>query len=69
MRGAIPPLPQYVFKAWCLVEHRDNSTFTFCFLAAYVLINGAIVLKAEALRNRNYKNVLAKIQLIYSSHP
>jgi hypothetical protein len=24
MHGAIPPLPQYVFMAWCLVEHRDN---------------------------------------------
>jgi hypothetical protein len=27
MRGAIPPLSQYVFMAWCLVNHRDNSTF------------------------------------------
>jgi hypothetical protein len=24
MRGAIPPLPKYVFMAWCLVKHRDN---------------------------------------------
>jgi hypothetical protein len=24
MRGAIPPLPQYVFMTWCLVKHRDN---------------------------------------------
>jgi hypothetical protein len=29
MREAIPPLPQYVFIAWCLVKHRDNFTFTF----------------------------------------
>jgi hypothetical protein len=29
MRGAIPPLPQYVFMAWCLVQHRDNFTFYF----------------------------------------
>jgi hypothetical protein len=29
MRGAIPPLSQYVFMAWCLVKHRDNFTFTF----------------------------------------
>jgi hypothetical protein len=29
MRGAIPPLPQYVFVVWCLVKHRDNFTFTF----------------------------------------
>jgi hypothetical protein len=31
MCGAIPPLPQYVFMAWCLVKHRDNFTF-FTFL-------------------------------------
>jgi hypothetical protein len=29
MSGAIPPLLQYVFMAWCLVKHRDNFTFTF----------------------------------------
>jgi hypothetical protein len=28
MCGAISPLPQYVFMAWCLVKHRDNFTFT-----------------------------------------
>jgi hypothetical protein len=28
MRGAIPPLPQYAFMAWCLVKHRDTFTFT-----------------------------------------
>jgi hypothetical protein len=28
MRGAIPPLPQYVFIASCFVKHRDNFTFT-----------------------------------------
>jgi hypothetical protein len=27
MRGTIPPLPQYVFMAWCLVKLRDNFTF------------------------------------------
>jgi hypothetical protein len=26
LRGAIPPLHQYVFMAWCLVKHRDNFT-------------------------------------------
>jgi hypothetical protein len=30
MSGAILPLPQYAFMAWCLVKkHRDNFTFTF----------------------------------------
>jgi hypothetical protein len=41
MRGAIPPLPQYVFMAWCLVKHRDNFTLTFSyfyqsFMAGYI---------------------------------
>jgi hypothetical protein len=31
MRRSIPPLPQYVFMAWCLVKHRDDFTFTFTF--------------------------------------
>jgi hypothetical protein len=34
MRGAIPPLPQYVFMAWCLVKHSDNFTS----LPFYVII-------------------------------
>jgi len=25
---AIPPLPEHIFMAWCLVMHRDNFTFT-----------------------------------------
>jgi len=29
MSGAIPPLPQYAFMAWCLVKAQDNFTFTF----------------------------------------
>jgi hypothetical protein len=31
MGGAIHPLPQYAFMAWCLVKkkHRNNFTFTF----------------------------------------
>jgi hypothetical protein len=42
MRGAITPLPQYAFMAWCLVKHRDNFTFTFsvvdfCVSVIYVL--------------------------------
>jgi hypothetical protein len=27
MSGAVLPLPQYAFMAWCLVKHRDNFTF------------------------------------------
>jgi hypothetical protein len=27
VRGSMPPLPQYVFTALCLVKHRENFTF------------------------------------------
>jgi hypothetical protein len=26
MRGAIPPLSQYAFMAWCLVKHINDNT-------------------------------------------
>jgi hypothetical protein len=31
MRGAVPPLLQYVFMAWSLVKHRDYFTFAVKF--------------------------------------
>jgi hypothetical protein len=39
MNGAIPPLPQHVFMAWCLVKHRDNFTFTFICLGLIGVYN------------------------------
>jgi len=32
MRGAMPPLTQYVFMAWCLVKHRDNFTLLYLYV-------------------------------------
>jgi hypothetical protein len=29
MSGAISPLPQYAFMAWCSVKYRDKFTFTY----------------------------------------
>jgi hypothetical protein len=29
MRGAVPPLSQYVLMVWCLVMHKDNFNFTW----------------------------------------
>jgi hypothetical protein len=38
MRAAIPPLPQYVFMALCLVKHRDNFTnFKILFSGSHAL--------------------------------
>jgi hypothetical protein len=41
MFGAIPPLPQYVFKAWGLVKHRENFIFTFITEIATVFVRNA----------------------------
>jgi len=38
MSGAIPPLLQHDFMAWCSVKkHRDNFTFTFIFNIAVLI--------------------------------
>jgi hypothetical protein len=47
MRGAILPLPQYAFVAWCLVKHRDN--FTFCFIRHTAVTNIEGFLKIRKL--------------------
>jgi hypothetical protein len=36
MLGPVPPLPQYVFMAWCLVKHKDNFTFNFFYLYVWL---------------------------------
>jgi len=40
MRGAIPPLPQYAFMAWCLVKHRDKFTFVVVVVVVVVVGGG-----------------------------
>jgi hypothetical protein len=35
MRGAIPPLPQYAFMAWCSVKAQHNFICTFFFYPAW----------------------------------
>jgi hypothetical protein len=50
MRGAIPPLPQYVFMAWCLVKHRDNFTF-------YLYIKQKFLLHVPKRRKISGKNL------------
>jgi hypothetical protein len=38
MRGAITPLPQYLFVAWYLVKHRDKFTFTYIIIIIIIII-------------------------------
>jgi hypothetical protein len=54
MSGAIPPLPQYAFVAWCLVKHRDNFTFTF--------LSKDIALIAD------HKNLISDGRIVFCSH-
>jgi ABC-type enterochelin transport system permease subunit len=37
MNGAIPPLSQYAFMAWCLVKNRDNLTFIIVVVVVVVV--------------------------------
>jgi hypothetical protein len=68
MRGAIPPLPQYVLIVWCLVKHRDSFTFTFYKLLypllcppgvtyQYALQGNMIMRIKAALRNASTKQI------------
>jgi hypothetical protein len=40
MGGTVPPLPQYIFMAWCLVKNRDNFTFTSPYLSISPHVTG-----------------------------
>jgi hypothetical protein len=43
MNGAIPPLSQYAFMAWCVVKHRDNFTSTL----RYAVTRAAYQMRSE----------------------
>jgi len=36
LRGAVHPLPRYIFMAWCLVKHGDNFICYICKLGTTV---------------------------------
>jgi glycosylphosphatidylinositol transamidase (GPIT) subunit GPI8 len=50
MRGAIPPIPQYVFMAWFLVKYRDKFTFYLINCVGYVGSNDRLTVKDELER-------------------
>jgi hypothetical protein len=48
MSGAIPSLPRYGFKAWCLVKHRDNlflrsETYGYTLVASIDIMDDDLV--------------------------
>jgi hypothetical protein len=48
----MPPLPQYVFMAWCLVKHRDNFTFIYMRLGVGGRKNPYLCQESELLSSR-----------------
>jgi hypothetical protein len=48
-RGAIPPLTQYAFMAWCLVKRGDNFTFTLPVLITRAVIAQSVIALAYGL--------------------
>jgi hypothetical protein len=66
MRGARPPLPQYVFIAWCLVKHRDNFTFTFAFTSTSHM--SSFFIKKIQKYADNRKSKLLSISNLISIH-
>jgi hypothetical protein len=63
IRGAIPPLSQYVFMAWCLVKHRDNFTFIFCYSPHIWLRSGKFIIKS--LLNRKLRYLRRGTSVVY----
>jgi len=58
MSGAILPLPQYAFKAWCLVKRRYNFTFIFTFTFITKQYNQADLLECNSyiIHKGDYKS-------------
>jgi hypothetical protein len=65
MRGAIPPLPQYVFMAWCLVKHRDN--FTFYFIISKQYSNNVAIVLSSLQRRECYCEEMRFIKFMFGS--
>jgi hypothetical protein len=53
MHGAILPLPQYAFMAWCLVKHRDNF-----YLFLPFTLHDPFKLKSASLEKLRYEGKL-----------
>jgi hypothetical protein len=44
MSGAIPPLPQYAFMAWCSVKAQGQLYFTFTFTFTFTIFLPLLVI-------------------------
>jgi hypothetical protein len=64
MRGAIPPLPQYVFMAWCLVKHTDNL-----YIYMYTCIRYTVMTRFAPLGSRKSGLQQMRVRSARPLHP
>jgi hypothetical protein len=77
MRGAIFPLPQYVFMPWCLLKHRDSFTFFTLemlfkvpfdfFVAPFMFYLGYLCIQRRGLYDESMMRVRQSV--LVSAHP
>jgi hypothetical protein len=73
MRGAIPPLPQYVFMASCLIKHRDNFVPFTCIILDLVFIDIECfeskvlrrIFETKRIGNNNGENYLTRTSSLH----
>jgi hypothetical protein len=73
MHGAIPPLPQYAFTAWCLVKHWGNFTFTSIQVPVEhrpspTLLNSHKMARSQSAVSRHGSEVNVKFPLCLIKH-
>jgi hypothetical protein len=65
-RGAIPPPPQCVFMAWCLVKHRD---YNFTFHLSIFMYYGNVSSKALLTRKKKFRERHLREKYLYDMIP
>jgi hypothetical protein len=61
-REAIPPLPQYVFMAWCLVKHRDKAVKTE-YVVFWIVVPCSVVVGSMPMFSEDGGSMSSEIML------
>jgi hypothetical protein len=66
MRGAIPPLPYYIFMAWNLVRHRELYLYlSDCFLWA-TQVKGIVKQATEEIFGPKRKDITGGLRKVHN---
>jgi len=69
MLGEIPPVPQCVFMAWCLVKYRDNFTFYLVrFIILFTRASQWSLFWARQIQSKSSHPISLRFRLMSSSH-